>query len=716
MPHSPCRNPPSAFPIPHPRFRIPPAAFPLPQSPRRIPLAAFPLLHSPFLNPPSAFPCMPHTHPLVRDAIHRGPVVGTASSAPLPHLRFLMLLWQDSLSQSLCIPLLSSPVPSLLLCPISPPLSHLSISPSFLPPSVPPQYPLSFPSFPPLLLISAAAYTKGAHFPLSDSHFPLCFPSFSHMLPRISPLFRPFFFHLPTLPPPHPSLRHNSLTQGATSAKAKRTKSTILHEVSQPYSTLPCPAIPPLPFPFCPAIPPPPFTTCCALSPIPIPSLPCPSPTALPSLPTLPSLPPHHAINFPPASPPFPLIMPSVAPPASPPFPLIMPSLSPLLALTSPSSCHHPPFPLIMPSLASPRPCGSQRSCRLKQINAYGRSCVDGQCVRGGGDAAAIEEQPHEVEVEAQVQCGVAEAKVGMLLQQVAASQQAELALKIQGVEQEGQRAALAGELNACRAEQERIAAELGRIAAERDRFFGEAARLRVEREVMQKQVEEKERALGHAAMQLAAANERSAAVRDKAAMQERQLRADLEEAQKRMGVLVEEKERALEEQKCAFEDALEGARRKVVEVEDVAREKVRLLEDVREKVRKLEEEKRTLQEAFEGLKRQQAETEAAGRQQVMALEGQKWKLEELVVDLKRKHVEAEAAGREKLRVLEGQKSQNSLFKLAAVRDVPLSVNYEFEPQDFTSELSNSFPTLPKPSYPELNDTRVRFSEFPHGS
>ncbi|CAI5487742.1 unnamed protein product [Closterium sp. Naga37s-1] len=270
------------------------------------------------------------------------------------------------------------------------------------------------------------------------------------------------------------------------------------------------------------------------------------------------------------------------------------------------------------------------------------------------GDGEVLQREKEELrrklfrmEEQAEVQCGVAEAKVGMLLQQVAASQQAELALKMQAVEQDGQRAALARELHVCQAEQARKAADIERIAAERDEFAGEAAQLRVEREVRQKQVEAlveaKERAVGQA-VELAAANERSFDAREIAEVQERQLRADLEEAQKQMEVLVGEKERAqehlvearaaerekwraLEEQRRAFEDALEGARRKVVEIEDA----------VRREVRRLEEEKRTLQEALEGVKRQQVEMENAGRERVRKLEGQKSSLEEVVEGMKRK-------------------------------------------------------------------------------
>ncbi|CAI5510472.1 unnamed protein product [Closterium sp. Naga37s-1] len=153
------------------------------------------------------------------------------------------------------------------------------------------------------------------------------------------------------------------------------------------------------------------------------------------------------------------------------------------------------------------------------------------------------------LEEQAQVQCGVAEAKVGMLLQQVAASQQAEFARKIQAAEQEGQRAALARELQVCWADQARNAAEIERIVAERDDFARETAHLLlVEREVRQNQVEalvvEKERAVG-LEVELAIANERSPALREKAAVQERQRRADLKEARTQMEVLVVEKERA---------------------------------------------------------------------------------------------------------------------------------------------------------------------------
>ncbi|CAI6011955.1 unnamed protein product [Closterium sp. NIES-65] len=113
---------------------------------------------------------------------------------------------------------------------------------------------------------------------------------------------------------------------------------------------------------------------------------------------------------------------------------------------------------------------------------------------------------------EARLQVGVAEEKAAALLQQVLASQQAEFALKMQVVEQDRQRAALARELNACQAEQ-------ARTAAERDQFARETAQLVcAQQEARQKLVEE-ERAEGRV-VELAAANRRSAVMRQKAAVQ----------------------------------------------------------------------------------------------------------------------------------------------------------------------------------------------------
>ncbi|CAI5487762.1 unnamed protein product [Closterium sp. Naga37s-1] len=203
---------------------------------------------------------------------------------------------------------------------------------------------------------------------------------------------------------------------------------------------------------------------------------------------------------------------------------------------------------------------------------------------RGQGEVLQREKEELRVkcvrmEEQAQVQCGVAEAKVGMLLQQVAASQQAELALKMQAVEQDGERAALARELSACQAAQARSAAEIERIVAERDRFAGEAAQLRVERVLMQKQMEalvgEKARAEERAADATAAGRE-----------EERELegqRTALEETveeMKRMEVEMEnvgkENEGVLEEQRRAPEEAIDGM--KEVEMKEVERQGLELL------------------------------------------------------------------------------------------------------------------------------------------
>ncbi|CAI5502508.1 unnamed protein product [Closterium sp. Naga37s-1] len=354
LPHTRFRNPPAAFPMPHSPFCIPPSVIPLPHSPAcliltpscsllhthsLVLLASYSLPRAPCLGThslvlpasyslprapclmltpscslphahslvlpasyslprapcliltPSSFP--PHTHSLVLTASapslcspsgarrhSQGPGVGIASSAPLPHLPF--------------------PVPTLAPCLISPPLSHLPISPSFLPPPASPQHPLSFPSFLPLLLISAAVDTSllpkaTPHFPLSEPHFPLRFPFiFPYASSHIRP-FRPSVYHLPSLPPPQPSLRHNSLTQGATSAKAKRPKSARLHESH---------SLPALPFPHYPSLPPYP-----SLMSFPPASLPSPSSCHLfPPYLALPS--PSSCHQFPPASTPFPFIMP----------------------------------------------------------------------------------------------------------------------------------------------------------------------------------------------------------------------------------------------------------------------------------------------------------------------------------------------------------------------------------------------------------------------
>ncbi|GJP43773.1 hypothetical protein CLOM_g3190 [Closterium sp. NIES-68] len=217
----------------------------------------------------------------------------------------------------------------------------------------------------------------------------------------------------------------------------------------------------------------------------------------------------------------------------------------------------------------------------------------------------SVNERKHEFD-DARVRCGVAEAKVSKLLQQLAAAQQVESVLKVQAAEQDAQRAALARELQACQAES-------ARSAAEREKSTAEAAQLRADLEAVQKQVEalveEKERIVEEGAEAAAAGRE---------------------------------KERALEEQRKALEEALEGMKRMQVAMEDAGREKERALEA----------QKTALEEALEGMTRKQVETEEAARQKESELEEQRTALAEAVEAMKSKLVEME----EKVQALEKER------------------------------------------------------------
>ncbi|CAI5505025.1 unnamed protein product, partial [Closterium sp. Naga37s-1] len=221
----------------------------------------------------------------------------------------------------------------------------------------------------------------------------------------------------------------------------------------------------------------------------------------------------------------------------------------------------------------------------------------------------SVNDRKHEFD-DARVRCGVAEAKVGKLLQQLAATQQAESVLKVEAAEHHAQSAALARDLQACRA-------ELARSVAESERSAADAAQLRADLEAVRRQVEglleEKAKAEGEAAEAAAAGKE---------------------------------KERVAEEQRKALEEALEEMRRAQVEAEDAGREKVR----------ELEQQKRVLEEGLEGMKRKLVEMEDAGKEKEGALEEQKSALEEELEGIKRKQQEMEDAARENAKELEEQK------------------------------------------------------------
>ncbi|CAI6011957.1 unnamed protein product, partial [Closterium sp. NIES-65] len=221
----------------------------------------------------------------------------------------------------------------------------------------------------------------------------------------------------------------------------------------------------------------------------------------------------------------------------------------------------------------------------------------------------SVNDRKHEFD-DARVRCGVAEAKVGKLLQQLAATQQAESVLKVEAAEHHAQSAALARDLQACRA-------ELARSVAESERSVADAAQLRADLEAVRRQVEglleEKAKAEGEATEAAAAGKE---------------------------------KERVAEEQRKALEEALEEMRRAQVEAEDAGREKVR----------ELEQQKRVLEEGLEGMKRKLVEMEDVGKEKEGALEEQKSALEEELEGIKRKQQEMEDAARENVKELEEQK------------------------------------------------------------
>ncbi|CAI5533553.1 unnamed protein product, partial [Closterium sp. Naga37s-1] len=227
----------------------------------------------------------------------------------------------------------------------------------------------------------------------------------------------------------------------------------------------------------------------------------------------------------------------------------------------------------------------------------------------------SVNDRKHEFD-DARVRCGVAEAKVGKLLQQLAATQQAESVLKVEAAEHHAQSAALARDLQTCRA-------ELARNVAEGERSAADAAQLRADLEAVRKQVEglvkEKVKAEGQAAEAAAAGKEMSE---------------------------LAEKERAHEEQRKALEEAMEEMRRAQKEMEDAGREKVR----------ELEEQKRVLEEELEGMRRKLLEMEDAGKEKEGALEEQKSALEEELEGIKRKQQEMEDAVRENVKELEEQK------------------------------------------------------------
>ncbi|CAI5487740.1 unnamed protein product [Closterium sp. Naga37s-1] len=249
----------------------------------------------------------------------------------------------------------------------------------------------------------------------------------------------------------------------------------------------------------------------------------------------------------------------------------------------------------------------------------------------------SVNDRKHEFD-DARVRCGVAEAKVGKLLQQLAATQQAESVLKVEAAEHHAQSAALARDLQTCRA-------ELARNGAEGERSAADAAQLRADLEAVRKQVEglveEKARAEGEAAEAAAAGREK-----ERAWEEERKALEEAMEEMRRAQMEAEdagrEKVRELEEQKRALEEELEGMRRKVMEMEDAGKEKEGALE----------EQKSALEEELEGIKRKQQEMEDAARENVKELEEQKRMLEEELEGMKGKQVELE----EKVQALEKER------------------------------------------------------------
>ncbi|CAI5510509.1 unnamed protein product [Closterium sp. Naga37s-1] len=249
----------------------------------------------------------------------------------------------------------------------------------------------------------------------------------------------------------------------------------------------------------------------------------------------------------------------------------------------------------------------------------------------------SVNDRKHEFD-DARVRCGVAEAKVGKLLQQLAATQQAESVLKVEAAEHHAQSAALARDLQACRA-------ELARSVAEGERSAADAAQLRADVEVLRKQVEglveEKARAEGEAADAAAAGK-----AKERAWGEERKALEEAVEEMRRAQVEAEEagraKVRELEEQKRALEEELEGMNRKVVEMEDAGKEKEG----------EMAEQKRVLEEELEEIKRKQVEMEDDGKEKLREFEEQKRVLEEAIEGMKSKQAELE----EKVQALEKER------------------------------------------------------------
>ncbi|CAI7752357.1 unnamed protein product [Closterium sp. NIES-53] len=249
----------------------------------------------------------------------------------------------------------------------------------------------------------------------------------------------------------------------------------------------------------------------------------------------------------------------------------------------------------------------------------------------------SVNDRKHEFD-EARVRCGVAEAKVGKLLQQLAATQQAESVLKVEAAEHHAQSAALARDLQTCRA-------ELARNVAEGERSAADAAQLRADLEAVRKQVEglvkEKVKAEGQAAEAAAAGKEKERAHEEQRKALEEAME-EMRRAQKEMEDAGRQKVRELEEQKRVLEEEHEGMRRKLLEMEDAGKEKEGALE----------EQKSALEEELEGIKRKQQEMEDAVRENVKELEEQKRMLEEELEGMKGMQVELE----EKVQALEKER------------------------------------------------------------
>ncbi|CAI5472466.1 unnamed protein product [Closterium sp. Yama58-4] len=249
----------------------------------------------------------------------------------------------------------------------------------------------------------------------------------------------------------------------------------------------------------------------------------------------------------------------------------------------------------------------------------------------------SVNDRKHEFD-DARVRCGEAEAKVGKLLQQLVATQQAESVLKVQAAEHHAQSAALTRELQACKA-------ELARSVAESERSAAEAAQLRADLEVLRKQVEglveERAKAEGQAAEAKAAGTEKERAWEEERKALEEALE-EMRRAQVDAEAAGREKVRELEQQKTMLEEEVEGTRRKVMEIEDAGKEKEGALA----------EQKRALQEELEGIKSKQQEMEDEGKEKMRELDEQKRVLEEALEGMKGKQVELE----EKVQALEKER------------------------------------------------------------